>query len=263
MAELTLLYGEAAEEENEVVISEELAETARKNPGDMLLLKINDRLTNVRVSGIARVFEEQIVYLSEEQFSCLVSESSTVCSVKVKLKTMGINSRNTIRDLETAMEERGVRTLNGQSRKELASSLSSHFAVTLNTFLVVSVLLVAVLAVGIAASLGLQMQERERESGILKAIGATEQQILSMLSMESLVFALIGSVCVWILGLPFVLLGCRFFSLFVLQNVFDMTGFAYLKAAGLWGLLCTGVIWISCRRPARQSAAKTIRETFS
>lgn len=250
------------EDTDSVVISEKAAEDAGKNIGDTIELVINGKTVGFKIKGIVKVFEVKEVYFNTKQMEAYVPENFWTYNIKCSLKSKSWNSRTQIHNLEDAMEENGIRTMNGQSKAERGDTLINHYMITLNSLLVVVVVLVIVIGFGISASLRIQMQERSREIGILKSIGATYKKILHMFTAESAVFSMLVILAVWLFGVPVILFGCELLGKFVLGEVFLISPMTVLISYAIWFALCSVVVLFSYRRSVKKAAKVTIREVF-
>jgi putative ABC transport system permease protein len=88
-----------------------------------------------------------------------------------------------------------------RSEAQLAGKVSSTVGSVLALFYALLALSLLMALLGIAGSLNLQVHERTRELGMLRALGMTPDQARSLIRDESLIMAAIGSITGLVLGL--------------------------------------------------------------
>lgn len=130
------------------------------------------------------------------------------------------------------------------------------------TFLLIMALLTATVgSMGLAGTMSMNVMERTREIGIMRAIGATDLEIIRMVIVEGLLIGLISFVLGIILAVPFTYLLSAIVSSAVFATpitvVFTPTG--YFIWLGLVILLST----LASVVPARSAARLTIREVLA
>ncbi len=101
-------------------------------------------------------------------------------------------------------------------REEVRQLLGRVFTIPYAQLLVVAV----VVALGVVASLLISVLQRQRELGLLRAVGASRSQVLRCVLAEALLMGLIGSVIGLLIGIPMEWLVLRFIFL-------DETGFVF------------------------------------
>ena len=119
---------------------------------------------------------------------------------------------------------------------------------------VVSIALIALVVggIGIINIMLMSVAERTREIGIMKAIGATSKNVLSMFLMEAAAISLIGGLLGVFAGVAISAIASTFISGFIIADMPLVIGPAVLAGALIMALL-TGII--SGIYPARRAAA--------
>lgn len=129
-------------------------------------------------------------------------------------------------------------------------------------FLLIMALLTAIVgAMGLTGTMGMNVLERTREIGIMRAIGAADREVMRMVIVEGVV---IGSIS-WFLGLflsiPFTYLLSLIVSLAVFETPIDVvfTPTGYL----IWLAVVLVLSALASVLPARNAARLTIREVLA
>jgi len=232
--------------------------------GDQLKLKINGQEDEWTVVGIFRfISRDQIIayatydYVSELQNLPNQSLSYRIVTDEHSLeyqKQMSATIDSYLRDLGYHVSE----TQAGLSTLETASN---SLAILINFLLIMALLTALVGSIGLTGTMGMNVLERTREIGVMRAIGATNGQIMKTVIVEGMLIGLIS----WFLGaifsFPITLLLSRIISLAIFnspsQFVLNPQGFL------IWLGLVLILSALASMLPARNAARLTIREVLA
>ncbi|HEX6270374.1 MAG TPA: FtsX-like permease family protein [Anaerolineales bacterium] len=133
---------------------------------------------------------------------------------------------------------------------------------TLVVFLLIMAILTAVVgSMGLTGTMGMNVLERTREIGIMRAIGADDRAVMRTVIAEGVVIGMISFVLAVILSIPFTYLLSTIVSLAVFQTPIDVV-FTYMGYA-MWLGLVLALSTIASILPARNAARLTIREVLA
>ena len=123
-----------------------------------------------------------------------------------------------------------------------------------------SVLLALIGGLGLASMMTVNVVERTREIGVMKAVGAVPSVILRMILAEALTTGLMSWVIAMILALPLIygidLMGA---SMFGSPLPFTVS----LPAAAFWLALVAAIALVSSAIPATRAARLVVREALA
>ncbi len=187
-----LLSGQMRVGANEVLIGSQLAKDLGVQVGNKLRLDTGQQ--NSAVVNIAGIFElgvreldARYVYLDLKQAQSLLSLPGGVTVIDLTVADIfeAENIAARVGRLTSLQAESWIKT-NAQLMNAIsAQSLSTNMIII---FVAISV------AFGIASVLSVSVVQRTREIGILRATGATQQQILRIFLFQGALFGLFGSV---------------------------------------------------------------------
>lgn len=187
-----LLSGQMRVGANEVLIGSQLAKDLGVQVGNKLRLDTGQQ--NSAVVNIAGIFElgvreldARYVYLDLKQGQSLLSLPGGVTVIDLTVADIfeAENIAARVGRLTSLQAESWIKT-NAQLMNAIsAQSLSTNMIII---FVAISV------AFGIASVLSVSVVQRTREIGILRATGATQQQILRIFLFQGALFGLFGSV---------------------------------------------------------------------
>jgi putative ABC transport system permease protein len=145
-----------------------------------------------RIVGIAREpFSPPVAYLPLRYFDPM--HPGTVNSLRVALVRTDAASIESVKEnLERSLEREGVSVLGSLSKADSRYGFDQHMLMIYVFLIVVSGILTAVGGLGIMTSMSLNVLERRREMGVLRAIGATPGAVWLIVVTEGAVVALLS-----------------------------------------------------------------------
>jgi putative ABC transport system permease protein len=138
---------------------------------------------------------------------------------------------------------------------------SESLGILINFLLIMALLTACVGSIGLTGTMGMNVLERTREIGVMRAIGATNSRIMSTVMVEGLIIGLISWVLAALASFPITLLLNRIISLAIFNSpssfLLNPLGFA------IWLGLILILAALASILPARNAARLTIREVLA
>jgi putative ABC transport system permease protein len=129
-------------------------------------------------------------------------------------------------------------------------------------FLLTMALLTAFVgSIGLTGTMGMNVLERTREIGVMRAIGAVDLAIVKSVVIEGVFIGLISWVCAWILSYPISFLMLRIISTAMLSDPFPLA--FTLQGVFIWLGAVIVLSALASVLPARSAARLTIREVLA
>ncbi|HQX01430.1 MAG TPA: ABC transporter permease, partial [Anaerolineales bacterium] len=233
-------------------------------PGDHVKLKINGREEDWEVIGIFKFVDREgvLAYAPYEyisQMNNLVNQSYSFRLVTDQHDRAYQDAK--AEELDVFFRERGFNVRVAEAgRASLDTAVESLD--TLVVFLLIMAILTAVVgAMGLTGTMGMNVLERTREIGIMRAIGADDRAVMRTIIAEGFVIGFMSFVLAIILSIPFTYLLSTIVSLAVFETpidvIFTFTGY------GIWFGLVLVLSVVASIVPARNAARLTIREVLS
>jgi putative ABC transport system permease protein len=194
-----------AGDSNAIVLNDALAlKLPRAKVGDVVTLRIGPRPLTWRIAGIAREpFSPPVAYVTKPFFEQLAGISGTTNQIRLALKN---NDTASIKRVKTALESNLARE-NVTARGTLTNADSRYgfdqHMVMIYVFLVVmSAIIVGVGGLGLTTTLSLNVMERRREMGVLRAIGASARAVWLIVVAEGSVISALSAVVAALVAWP-------------------------------------------------------------
>ena len=246
-----------------IVINNALAGREPKlHVGDMVLLRIGETEKEWRVVGVAReAFSPGAVGYVPLSFM-QQNQPGMVNNLRLELERTDADSIAALKsDLDRNLEQQGVRARASVTKAESRFAFDQHMLMIYVFLIVMSAIVGGVGGLGLMTTMSLNVLERRREMGVMRALGATPRMVWLMIVAEGVAIGVLSWVIAAILAWPI----SKAVGNFLLWMMFH---------AGLdftfepWGLLIWIVVSIGLSAaasfvPAWRAARVTVREALA
>jgi len=232
--------------------------------GDYLKLKVNGREEDWQVTGIFKFvgrdgilayapleYVEQVTNLANQSFSYRIVTDQHDRAYQDKLAAQ----------LDHFFRDKGFKVRQAQSGLASLDTAADSLDTLVVFLLVMAVLTAIVGAMGLTGTMGMNVLERTREIGIMRAIGADDGAVMQTVIAEGLVIGSISFVMAIILSIPFTYGLSYIVSVAVFQTPIAVV-FTYLGYV-IWLGLVLVLSTVASVLPARNAARLTIREVLA
>ena len=260
-----LLAGRALADENDAVllINSALAESTRRplRPGDTLTLRLDDREIEWRIVGIAREpFTPPAAYAPLRFLERQRGETGLVNSLRLALDATDRAAIARTRDrLDQNLEAEGIRAQGSSTRAENRFGFDQHMLMIYVFLIVMAAILALVGGLGLTTTMSLNVLERRRELGVLRALGASPATVRLLVVAEGVTIGFLSWLLAGALAWP---LSRALGDLLVRALLKGGTAFSF-ALPGLWIWLAISLAlgalgsflpaWRASRRPIREA----------
>jgi putative ABC transport system permease protein len=139
------------------------------------------------------------------------------------------------------------------------NNASAQFSILTQLLMMMTILMAIVGSMGLSGALSINVIERRREIGVMRAVGASSRDVNLVFTGESLMLGLIS----WILALP-IGLGAGPTFVLALGKVIDFPAEYYAATRGVWIWLGVVIVlsfiasWVPARRATRISVNESL-----
>ena len=233
-------------------------------PGDQLKLKINGQEDEWTVVGIFRfISRDQIIaYATYDYVSELLNLPNQAFSFRVVTDEHSLEYQEKMSaTIDMYLRDLGYHVSETQAGLATLETASESLAILINFLLIMALLTACVGSIGLTGTMGMNVLERTRETGVMRAIGATDGQIMKTVMLEGMIIGTISWFFAAIFSFPITFLLSRIISLAIFnspsQFVLNPMGFI------IWLGLVLVLSALSSVLPARNAARLTIREVLA
>jgi len=249
---------------NAVLINHRLAEEENIQVGDKLTLNINDEESDWMVVGSYL----SVNSLSDEffvPFDALARETGTWgqgSDVMIRSQAHDIQShQQLIKAVTDAFTAQRIEVDGSWSASKQWEETKSAFGVLIYLLLTMSVLTATVGSIGLMSTMSINVVERTREIGVMRAIGATSLAIVGVFVIEGV---FVGALS-WVLAIPLSIPGVRLFGDMIGEAILELPlDFAYsMRGLALWLLIVVVISALASLWPALRAAGISVREALA
>ncbi len=232
--------------------------------GDILPMKVNGKEENWEVIGIFKFIgmEGMLGYAPYEYISREQNLANRSFSYRIVTEEHGrAYQEEMAKDMDAYFRESGFQVGDASPGHASLDSASESLDILIAFLLLMAMLTATVGSMGLAGTMSMNVLERTREIGIMRAIGATDREIIRMVIVEGLLIGVISFILAIFLAIPFTYGLSTIVSLATFETpigvVFTPTG--YFIWLGLVIILSS----LASVLPAHSAARLTIREVLA
>ncbi len=232
--------------------------------GDMLRLKVGTHKQDWQVVGIFQFtgVDTLIAYTGYDYLSQLLNQSGRTSMYRVESNDHSFTSQAELAaTLDTIYRANDFNVANSEAGSAFTKSLTDYLSILTGFLLIMAMLTAVVGSIGLAGTLSMNVMERTREIGVLRAIGAHDGVILKLILIEGLLIGLISFILGGLLSFPITSVLAEVIS----QAIFDSPAkFALtFQGFGIWLAAVAVLSLLASLAPARSASQMTIREVLA
>jgi putative ABC transport system permease protein len=251
------------EDDRAVVINAILqAEEGDVAVGDEIVLKMGGREERYRVVGVCMGVLVPIAYAD---YSTVAGDTGNVGLAGAALVSVDADDPTSIATtaaaLETHFERRGLRVSDVQTAIEERAEMEANFEIVITLLLIMAILLAVVGGLGLMGTMSINVIERTREIGVLRAIGAPNRGVAQVFILEGIGIGVLSWLFGTLLSVP---LGRWLGNAVGVALMGTSLRFAF-STRGMWLWLVTVILLSALASfvPARNASRLTVREVLS
>ena len=255
------------EDEKALVVSDSIwGNYPDLQPGDTLRVEIDgNRAEEWPVVGIFRFTDmlgDSLGYANYETIARITNTLGRATTFKVVADVETMARQDAIsKALDQQLRQQGYKINNVEaglvSRQQQSQAIN-----ILVIFLLMMALLTAVVgSIGLAGTMGMNVLERTREIGVLRAIGAVDFEIIKSVVVEGMLIGLISWAVAVLLSFPISFLLLRIIGTAMMRSEIPLSYTVYGMLLWLGAVIVLSVI--ASILPARNAARLTIREVLA
>jgi putative ABC transport system permease protein len=232
--------------------------------GDWVTIKVDGKKTQWQIIGTYRMpgnNSTPLLYTNYEYFSRQVGMPGQIYELRVITAGHEAISQNTVSaELQKLLKQNKIGVSSIQTAAQWYQSQKSQTDVLVYMMLIMAGLIAVVGGLGLTSTMSLNVMERTREIGVMRAIGAADGDIQKIVITEGLVIGLLSWAVGVILSLPITYVLDYGVGVAVFQG--PLTVMLNWTGSLVW-LACSLIIaTIASAVPARHASQLTVRDTL-
>jgi putative ABC transport system permease protein len=233
--------------------------------GDWLTIEIDGEKTQWKIVGFysltVNASATPLIYTNYEYISHLIGQPGMAYSLRVITREHDAATQNHINDeLQAVFESHGIRVGSTELSADFINEQSAQTDIFVYFMLVMASMVAIVGGLGLMGTMGINVLERTREIGVMRAIGASNWDIQSIVIVEGVVIGLISWFFSIIVAIPITNVLCFGVGLAIIgapmPAVYGLTGIV------AWLIFMLVLAAIASALPARRASHLTVRDTL-
>lgn len=247
---------------NEVVLNQ-MARTAQMKIGDEVSLSLEDKPTTWKIVGFTEdVGSSAAAYVSIQTFSKLNESASQFKMFRIGYEDRSQeNASNKNLEIEKILEELQVGVSSSAPVWVLHNAVAAHMKVLVNSLLAMAILMAVVGTLGLTSTISMNVLERTREIGIMRAIGATPKKIRSLIVSEGLIIGALSLVLAFVVSIALSYFMGEFIGNISFRTPLTLT--ISIMAILIWVIIVVIGSYLATILPAKRANVVTTREALS
>lgn len=232
---------------------------------DWLTIEIDGKKTQWHIIGIYTIVgntSTPLLYANYEYLSRLIGQPGQVYSVRVLTSQHDAESQKNISDqIEALYEANGIQISSTQLGADFVTNQKAQTDILVYFMMVMAVLIAVVGGLGLAGTMSINTLERTREIGVMRAIGASNMDIQSIILVEGMVIGIIAWVISILLSIP--ITGVLTFGVGMAILTAPMPPAFGISGVIAWLLFTLVLTVVASALPARRASRLTVRDTLA
>ena len=234
--------------------------------GDTISFNIQRRSVNFIVTGFFQFIGSDfyLAYAPIDYLNEVSGNRNKAANYQVAAAASLIaqNGEETLaRSLDETFRFRGFSIRSASTSRSIRGNATLGLDTMTFFLLIMSGLTALVGSISLTGTMGMNVMERTREIGVMRAIGATDRQVMKLVLTEGIIIGLIS----WFIGVVLAFPISYLMSYIINMSIFGVTGEFSFTATGfiIWLGLVTILSMVAGIIPANNAAKLTIREVLS
>jgi putative ABC transport system permease protein len=230
--------------------------------GSKHTLMVRGKQLQATLVGIVDEFEKPKIYMDKELYDSFANPDHRINSLMFVAKDRSYDKVLALkRDIEKAIEPTDLQVLYVMMQAERVKIIYDHLKIIFITVVFFALLVLVVSAIGMASATGINIMERKREIGVLRAIGATPKMIYSLFVTEGMIVSVISIILGLLLSWPLSIAAANLFGSLMLEVALPYS----FSVAGLVITIIATVLfgWLASRIPAQKAVRVSTREALA
>lgn len=262
---------------NAIVVSTEILKTESDiEVGDIIKMDLGATTRRMEVVGIVNLVGIEFAYADFDYITRAQGAAGQSFAAIVGLKpqptnpvldALGIKSSPLAyhsamaREIEDQYKSNGIQVGFSQITQQLIGTLQSSVNVLVGFMLFMAFLLAVVGGLGLASTMSLNVLERTREIGVMRAIGAADGAVRSVFLTEGLVIGVLSWAIAVLISIPI----ATQFAAAIGQSFFERPlDYVFVPAAPiLWFIIVMAISAAASLLPSNRAAQVSVRESLA
>jgi putative ABC transport system permease protein len=230
--------------------------------GSYHTLSVRGNKFKAKLVGIVEELEKPKIYIDKNQYDAFANPNHYINSLMFVARDKSYEKVLALKkDIEKALAPSNLQVLYVMMQAERVKIIYDHLKIIFVTIVFFALLVLVVSAIGMASATSINIMERTREIGVLRAIGATPKIVYSLFVAEGMIVSIISILLGLLFSWPLSIVASRFFGSLMLDVALH---FSFNKIGFVITLIATLMFgWLASRIPAQKAVSISTREALA
>jgi putative ABC transport system permease protein len=247
-----------------LLLNQKLAADMGAHVGDQVILDLDDDGESTwTIVGL--VFDlsgqQSTAYVHLETFNTELNQTGRagVAEIRSSAKTRAAQQAM-VKDLQDYFKALGIEIGFTDTAIQSQEQANAQFGILTTLLLIMTFLIAVVGSFGLSGTLSINVLERRREIGVMRAVGASSQDVSFIFMGEGFMLGLLS----WVLAVPISLIAGRYFVAGI-SEVIDFPAVYYYSISGIWIWLgiVVGLSLLASWLPARRATQISVNQSLA
>ena len=231
--------------------------------GDEFVLKIGERDIRWKIVGIVReVMGGPAAYVNQSYYQYLTSTVGQSNNARIQIAEHDEASQaTTLQEIERAYSAVGFDLLSTVTLQRQREDVANHFEIIIGTLTFMALLISVVGGFSLAGTMSINVLERTREIGVMRAIGASNHSVLRIFISEGIFIGMISWVMATLIAIPCSRLMSDFLGVIFVETPLTYT--FSVSAVLIWLGLVLLLTAIASFAPSWRASQLTVRDVLA
>ena len=231
--------------------------------GDSIRLSVQGKITRWKIIGFTEdLGSPAIAYVSMDDMAAQLGTEGKVNIIRIGYADRSRDNANGMNSkVEALLQKEDVAVTSTTPVWRLYNAIAAHMKVLVNSLLAMAILMAVVGTLGLMSTMSMNVLERTREIGVMRAIGATPKKIKGIVIFEGLIIGTFSVMIAFVLSLILSYFLGRFIGQMSFRTPLPLT-FSFM-AFLLWIVIIVAGSFVATLLPARRANRITTREALA
>ncbi len=251
------------DDDNTLVVSHMLVdhEPSLAVGGDVVI-ELNGQATTWTVVGLVRQIGPGVAYANQDYFAAMTGLEDQTNHIRIAVDDHSVAGQGAMLQLvEAALLDKGIAVTVANTSQDGRQVFVDHFYIIVTLLMLMAVLVAAVSGLGLASTMSLNVLERRREIGVMRAVGATSLKVLQVILGEGVFIGLLSWGLAIILSIPMTMVIGNVAGMMFIETPLE-TAYSWSGTA-LWLGIVMVLTAIASSFPAMKATEMSVNEVLA
>jgi putative ABC transport system permease protein len=249
-------------DENALVVDALFLKNEGYRLGDTLTLKLNGHKFQFKIIGVSMGVAQSMIYGNYPYIAKITNGTGKADTALIAFDSLsGEELAQSVEALQDHYKKQGLHVVGSQTMVDEKSQAQSTFEVVIMLLMIMAALLALVGGLGLMGTMSINVLERTREIGVLRAIGAPNRGVSRVFMQEGILIGIISWFLGTLISVPFSLILDIAVGTPLIGAPLSLS-YSY-EGACIWLIVVIGLSALASLVPARSASRLTVREVLA